>query len=82
MLCVDLAPLYPPALRPRALDDLRSWYIATYKDQFFTDPPAWFGVYVWMEVVFHVPFSLWAVRAVAYGMYSAAAFGCYCWGWV
>jgi hypothetical protein len=66
MLCpvVDLAPLYPDAFRPQITVDIRTWYIATYKDRFFTDPPVWFRTYMLLEAVYHVPLSLWAVPAL------------------
>lgn len=42
--------------------DLRAWYIATYKDRFFTaEAPAWFWLFTVMEAVYHVPMSLYAV---------------------
>jgi hypothetical protein len=61
---VDLAPLYPDAFRPQITVDIRTWYIATYKDRFFTDPPMWFRTYMLLEAVYHVPLSLWAVPAL------------------
>ena len=61
---VDLAPLYPAAIRPQVTVDIRTWYIATYKDRFFTDPPTWFRLYMLLEAVYHLPLSLWAVPAL------------------
>ncbi len=61
---VDLAPLYPAQMKPHALDTLRTWYIATYRDQFFVHPPAWFNMYMWMEALYHVPLSLWAIAGL------------------
>ncbi|KAM5456691.1 hypothetical protein MaudCBS49596_000932 [Microsporum audouinii] len=58
MFMVDLVPLYPLALKPAFLDDIRSFYINTYQDKFFIDPPAWFGSYLAMELVYHVPASV------------------------
>ncbi|EGD96561.1 hypothetical protein TESG_03999 [Trichophyton tonsurans CBS 112818] len=58
MFMVDLVPLYPDALKPAFLDDIRSFYINTYQDKFFIDPPAWFGSYIVMELVYHVPASI------------------------
>lgn len=46
------------------MTNLRQWYIATYADKFFTQPPAWFDLYMWMELVYHVPLSFWAVGAL------------------
>jgi hypothetical protein len=61
---VDLAPFYPTAIRPQITVDIRTWYIATYKDRFFTDPPTWFRTYMLLEAVYHLPLSLWAVPAL------------------
>lgn len=36
---VDLYPLYPAQLRPAFMVELRGWYIKTYRDQFFINPP-------------------------------------------
>ncbi|KER00323.1 hypothetical protein AUEXF2481DRAFT_270 [Aureobasidium subglaciale EXF-2481] len=41
MFCVDLTPLYPAALKPAFMTNLRKWYITTYRDQFFSSPPFW-----------------------------------------
>jgi len=46
------------------MTSLRTWYIATYRDQFFVTPPAWFDLYMYMELIYHVPLSLWAVGAL------------------
>jgi len=64
MLLVDLTPMYPLALKPQFLTTLRTWYITTYQDQFFTAPPAWFDAFMWMEACYHLPLSIWAVRAL------------------
>ena len=64
MICVDLTALYPKWLMPAPLMSLREWQMATYKDRFFIDPPAWFLSFVWMEALYHVPLSVWAVGAL------------------
>jgi len=46
---------------------LRTWYITTYRDQFFTRPPAWFNAYMWMEALYHLPLSVWAIGALLRG---------------
>jgi hypothetical protein len=46
------------------MTDLRTWYITTYRDQFFVSPPAWFTLYTWMELFYHLPLSTWAVGAL------------------
>ncbi|KAI1123825.1 transmembrane protein 6/97 [Nemania abortiva] len=71
---VDLVPLYPHSLwvpdgAPlHMLSSLREYYIATYNDQFFLPPPAtipsFFKLFTFFELIFHLPISLWAVRAL------------------
>lgn len=75
---MDLVPLYPTSLwvppdSPlHVLSDLRTYYIETYNDQFFRPPPAsipsFFPLFAFLELVFHLPVSLWAVRAFLRGV--------------
>lgn len=67
---VDTYPLYPSNMRPEFMTHLRQWYITTYRDQFFVSPPAWFTMYIWMELFYHVPLSVWALGALIRGMSS------------
>ncbi|KAF2762964.1 hypothetical protein EJ05DRAFT_471924 [Pseudovirgaria hyperparasitica] len=60
----DLTPLYPDYFKPTWMKDLMTWYIATYKDQNFISPQPWFTACRWMELFYHAPLSLWAVRAI------------------
>jgi hypothetical protein len=46
------------------MHSLRSFYITTYRDQFFINPPSWFTFYTWIEALYHVPLSLWAIGAL------------------
>ncbi|KAK8243334.1 transmembrane protein 6/97 [Phyllosticta capitalensis] len=64
MFVGDLAPLYPDSIRPQFMDNMRQWYIEQYQDRFFTSPPAWFGVYMYMEALYHVPVSFWSIGAL------------------
>ncbi|OCL02605.1 hypothetical protein AOQ84DRAFT_327175 [Glonium stellatum] len=64
MFAVDLSPMYPEAIKPVWMTSLREWYIVTYQDQFFVRPPAWFNAYMWMEALYHVPLSAWAIGAI------------------
>ncbi|KAI0438753.1 transmembrane protein 6/97 [Xylaria telfairii] len=82
LFCVDLVPLYPQSLWvPSAsplhfLFQLREFYITTYNDQFFLPPPApipsFFPLYAFLELVFHLPVSLWAIRALRVGLSGSA----------
>ncbi|KAI0831028.1 transmembrane protein 6/97 [Hypoxylon sp. FL0890] len=75
LFCVDLVPLYPaslwipPSSPLHFLYELRFYYIETYNDQFFAPPPAnipnFFPLFAFLELVFHLPVSLWAVRALS-----------------
>ena len=49
------------------MKDLRKFYIDTYHDEFFINPPAWFMLYMWMELLYHVPLSIWAIGALLRG---------------
>ena len=44
--------------------DIRTWYVVTYKDRFFINPPTWFNTYMLLEAVYHLPLSLWVVPAL------------------
>ena len=58
--------------RPSFLTDIRQWYLATYKDRFFTaQAPNWFWFFMIMEAVYHFPFSVYAVGKLwaRHGMY-------------
>ncbi|KAI1334482.1 transmembrane protein 6/97 [Xylariaceae sp. FL0016] len=71
LFCVDLVPLYPTSLwkSPDAplhfLNSLREYYRTTYNDQFFAEPPvtipSFFALFALLELVLHLPVSLWAV---------------------
>ena len=52
------------------MKDVRKFYIDTYHDKFFISPPAWFTMYLWMEALYHVPLSIWAIGALLRGMWS------------
>ncbi|KAI9756652.1 MAG: sterol homeostasis protein [Chaenotheca gracillima] len=43
---------------------LRTYYADAYQDKFFLDPPAWFTIYIWLEAVYHLPLSIWAIGAL------------------
>ncbi|KAF7575436.1 hypothetical protein PtrM4_070600 [Pyrenophora tritici-repentis] len=65
MLCFDLTPLYPSSVLPTPLLALRTWYTTTYGDRFFSgSPPVWFPVFTWLELLFHLPLTLWAIPAL------------------
>ncbi|KAK2743839.1 hypothetical protein FQN55_007059 [Onygenales sp. PD_40] len=64
ILAVDVTPLYPASFKPTFLDQIRNYYINTYQDKFFTEPPGWFWGYIIMEAVYHLPLSIWAVRGI------------------
>lgn len=70
LIAVDLAPLYHPSLTPKFVSALRDYYIATYSDRFFSpQAPAWFQVYIWMEALYHIPLSIWALKGLWQGTF-------------
>jgi hypothetical protein len=67
---VDLGSLYPSTLKPAFITSIREFYITTYADRFFSSPPAWFNMYVWVELIYHLPLSFWAIGALIRGAFS------------
>lgn len=68
---IDTVPLQPAFLRTELSARLREFYIANYRDKFFEEPaPTWFTVFIAMELVYHLPLSLWAVRGLHRGKFS------------
>ncbi|OAG01550.1 uncharacterized protein CC84DRAFT_1167755 [Paraphaeosphaeria sporulosa] len=64
MLAFDLTSYYPVAVKPGWMTDVRTWYIATFGDRFFYNAPAWFSTFTLLELVYHLPFSFWAIPAL------------------
>lgn len=65
---IDTVPLQPTFLRTDLSKNLRDFYITTYRDKFFEEPaPVWFTTFIWMELLYHVPLSAWAVWALLRG---------------
>lgn len=64
---IDIVPFYPSALQHQSVLDLRQHHIDTYHDRFFTEPPAWFMLYTWLEAVYNLPFCLWVIPALIRG---------------
>lgn len=58
---IDIVPFYPPSYVPSISVSLREYYITTYQDRFFTDPPNWFLLYLAAELFYHLPVSLWMI---------------------
>lgn len=64
---VDLAGYYPSAIRPSFTITIRDYYVNTYRDRFFIDPPLWFKGFILLELVYHVPLTCWAIFALLRG---------------
>ncbi|CAI7642871.1 unnamed protein product [Penicillium glandicola] len=64
ILLIDTVPLQPTILQTNLSHQLRQFYITTYRDKFFEDPPTWFTVFIWMELLYHLPLSIWAARGL------------------
>lgn len=66
---IDTVPLQPAAWRSDLSLRLREYYVVTYRDKFFEGPvPTWFSVFIWMELLYHVPVSIWAVWGLLKGL--------------
>lgn len=46
------------------MNSLKEWYVATYGDRFFYNPPAWFFTFNFLELVYHLPVTLWVIPAL------------------
>ncbi|KAF1980236.1 hypothetical protein BU23DRAFT_423745, partial [Bimuria novae-zelandiae CBS 107.79] len=64
MLAFDLTSFYPASVKPTWMNDVRTWYVATYGDRFFYDAPPWFSTFTLLELLYHLPLSLWAIPAL------------------
>ncbi|CZR62660.1 related to integral membrane protein [Phialocephala subalpina] len=64
MFLMDLQALYPPSLVPAFMENLKSFYINTYNDQFFINTPLFFKTFMWTEILYQAPVSLWAIPAL------------------
>lgn len=38
--------------------------MTTYRDQYFISPPSWFTAYLYLELLYHIPLSFWAIGAL------------------
>ncbi|KAL3471856.1 transmembrane protein 6/97 [Aspergillus californicus] len=65
ILMVDAVPVLPSLLENSISLQLRDCYIDTFQDKFFEGPvPAWFTSFIWMELCYHLPLSVWALGAI------------------
>lgn len=73
-IVIDTVPLLPTFLQANLSHTLREFYITTYRDKFFEDPPTWFTVFIWMELLYHLPLSIWATRGLLKGIFLTLPF--------
>ncbi|KAG9245143.1 hypothetical protein BJ878DRAFT_502922 [Calycina marina] len=64
MLLMDFQALYPTHLVPGFMKALSSFYINTYNDRFFITHPPFFQAFIFSEIIFQLPVSIWAIRAL------------------
>jgi hypothetical protein len=43
------------------MTSLKAYYIATYNDLFFINPPPFFKLYMWFELLYQAPVMFWAI---------------------
>ncbi|KAF4629943.1 hypothetical protein G7Y89_g8207 [Cudoniella acicularis] len=68
-IVVDLQTIYPPFLLAKApyfIHDLKAWYINTYNDRFFVEPPLFLEVFTYTELIIQMPVIVWSI----YGLYK------------
>lgn len=74
---VDTVPLQPQWIQTSLSSQLRTFYVSTYRDKFFEPPtPAWFNAFIWMELIYHVPASIWAIWGLWKGKTHRSALLC------
>ncbi len=61
---IDLSTLLPTFLITDLSRNIVSYHLERFQDQFFTSPPAWFTLYMWLELVYHVPVTLWLLWGI------------------
>ncbi|KAH9869047.1 hypothetical protein J1614_008124, partial [Plenodomus biglobosus] len=64
MLAFDLSTFYPASIKPVWMTTLREFYVATYGDRFFYNPPPYFPTLLTLELLIHLPLTLWAIPAL------------------
>lgn len=64
MLAFDLSTFYPASIKPVWMTTLREFYVATYGDRFFYNPPPYFSTLLTLELLIHLPLTLWAIPAL------------------
>ncbi|KAF2733308.1 hypothetical protein EJ04DRAFT_544212 [Polyplosphaeria fusca] len=65
MLAFDLTSYYPTSLKPSWMTEIRTWYHLTYGDRFFSaEPPPWFPLFILLELVLHIPLTLYLISAL------------------
>ncbi|KAL7274511.1 hypothetical protein RUND412_002593 [Rhizina undulata] len=64
ILFVDSIPYYPQSLVPQPLKDLHVYYCQTYNDQLVITKPGWFRTFAWVEILYQLPFGIWALVAI------------------
>jgi len=60
----------PRDLYPEEVLNLTKQYVSQYKDPYFMDPPSWYKVFCFSEIVFQLPFFLVATIAFMLGSKS------------
>ncbi|KAL2867208.1 EXPERA domain-containing protein [Aspergillus lucknowensis] len=65
ILLVDAVPILPSPFDNTISRELRNYYITTFRDKFFEGPaPGWFTSFMYMELYYHLPLSVWALGAL------------------
>jgi hypothetical protein len=46
------------------MSGIKEFYINTYKDQFMINPPPFFELFLWSEILFQIPVMIWGIPAL------------------
>jgi hypothetical protein len=49
---------------PEWMINLRAFYVLQYRDQNFLNPSPAFSLFIWLEGLYHLPLSIWAIFAL------------------
>jgi hypothetical protein len=52
---------------PDFMKSIKTFYLETYKDQFFIETPPFFEFFMWTEVFFQGPLMLWSIGGLLRG---------------
>jgi hypothetical protein len=68
---VDLSSILPASPITPLSKQMVAFHIERFQDRFFTHPPSWFTLYMYLEAFYHVPISFWMVWGIWTGEFNS-----------